>query len=76
MERQLFEWENWDEVDVAFLQFYQCKLIVDIGPYKKGDMLSCIAINYQDGVLEVYSDDGEAIYRQKLILSLGETVKI
>lgn len=74
MERQLFEWKNWDQLDVAALQFYDCTLKVDIGGgYKKGDSVKSIVVDFNEGFLAIYDDEGKEVYKAKLKMSLEPT---
>lgn len=53
MEKQLFDWENWDTVDTMVFQFYNCVLKKDIGSHKVNDPIDYIVVNYEDGYLEI-----------------------
>jgi hypothetical protein len=57
MERQLFDWETWDEVEYGFNQYYNCTLKVPIGLLSRGDLVDAIAVDFNRGILEVYSDN-------------------
>ncbi len=76
MEEQLFSWEEGEFTGEESIQYYNCTLKVDIGLHKAGDLLYCIELYYGGGVLRIWNKEGNAIHQQKLILSLGETVKI
>ena len=36
MEKQFFDWEEWDQYDILWLEFFACTLKVDMGPFKAG----------------------------------------
>jgi hypothetical protein len=70
MEGQLFTWEEWDMMDTMVLCFYDCELKVDIGPYKAGEKLECIWMDYGEGELTTYDDKGHVSCRCKMSLKL------
>lgn len=35
MEKQLFDWKDWDEMDFLVVEFYNCTFNTDVGKYKK-----------------------------------------
>lgn len=56
MDSQLFKWEGWDQHDTMCFGFSKIKLLVDIGNHKVGDELPYANIDYEKGVLELYTD--------------------
>lgn len=68
MEKQLFDWDGWDEADTAHLQFYGVKLKVDIGEFKAGEEFDVATINFQTGDFQLIRD--ESIWEFKLKLCL------
>ncbi len=56
MEKQLFDWEEYDENDTADFMFYKVTLKQDIGLYKKGTQLNYVLFNYQTGILTINDD--------------------
>lgn len=53
------EWTGWDELDVMANIFYDAPLLIDIGPYKAGDVLSWISFDFQRCIVEVPSKENE-----------------
>ena len=51
MEKEIFEWEEWDEISYATLQFYNCTIIKDFGPLKKEKQFETITIDFDAGLL-------------------------
>jgi hypothetical protein len=47
MEKQLFDWESWDQSDTMLFLYYNVTL-----KYKA-------AVDYENGVLELYPDETE-----------------
>jgi hypothetical protein len=71
MEKQLFDWNGWDIQDTMAFTFYNCVLKVDIGPYKAGEVVKSVDLDYGEGQLHIYDDDGNTVYECKLTLKLG-----
>lgn len=49
MEKQLFDWKDWDEMDFLVVEFYNS----DVGKYKKGDKVSSILMDYSNGIIKI-----------------------
>ena len=49
MEKQVFDWEDYDEVDTAVFNFYDCTLKAQIGKYVVGSIFSSICVNFDEG---------------------------
>ncbi len=59
--KQLFSLQRWDEMDTMSFQFYDCVLKVGIGDYSAGTKVSGIFMDYENGVMDFYNDDGDAV---------------
>jgi len=70
MEKQLFDWVQYDELTNNTIIFYDCKLKVPIGDFKIDDFVSSICINYEEGILMLYDVTGEEISKHKLLLKI------
>ncbi len=75
LERQLFSWENWDELGTAHFMFYKCVLVKTIGPHVAGSMISTIAVNYEKSLIVLYDKSGHEIYTARLLVLVGEAVR-
>ncbi len=64
MEKQLFNWEEFDIVSDASYMFYKCTLKQNIGTYKIGDEFDCIIVDYEKGKLTI---SGE-VFKLKLVI--------
>lgn len=53
MERTLFDWCGWDELDSGTLQFTGCTLKVPIGRFNIGELVPVIVISFEAGVLQL-----------------------
>ncbi len=56
MEKQIFDWGDFNVVDDGHYIFYNCTLKQDIGKYKKGEKWDYISINYETGELTINND--------------------
>lgn len=69
MEKQLFTWSGWDECDGFSWQFYDCQLIVPIGPHPVGARFDCIYLDYENSVLRLFQ--GSSFDEYRLTLGIG-----
>lgn len=60
-----FTWESWDIVETTAMQFYRVEWEEDFGIFKKGDKHDCMSVSYGEGMIEVWSDDGNVIAKQQ-----------
>lgn len=54
-------WGGWDEIDILFFSFYNVTFTDNFGVFKKGDTYSSVSVNYQEGVIEAYNEDGTEV---------------
>jgi hypothetical protein len=64
MEKELFDWSNWAQLDIRYFVYYDCILKQAIGKYNKGDSISDIIIDYGKGELTIDSN----IFKMKLTI--------
>lgn len=59
----LEEWKGWDELDIMACTYYNAKLSIDLGPYKKGDTLPWVSVDLQRCFVEIPepNDDSKTI---------------
>lgn len=55
------QWEGWDEIDILLFSFYNVTFTDDFGVFKKGDTYSSVSVNYQEGVIEAYNEEGTEV---------------
>ena len=60
MERELFDYDNWDNIDDFNKVFYGCVLKQDIGVYRAGEKFDSICVNYENGEMSFWIGDDEA----------------
>lgn len=56
MEKQLFDWGNWREINFLVIEFDDCTFNTDVLKYKKGDKVSNILMDYSNGIIRIYED--------------------
>lgn len=73
----LFDWKNWDMVTDDILTFHRCELKVPIGPFKAGEVVETILIDFEHGYIQLYNDPectgirgNDLIHEQKVRLAL------
>jgi hypothetical protein len=62
MERELFDWEDWEPAEAEgnwAILFYNVVLKKDIGKYPSGTRLNAAMIEFQQGTLELYENTNE-----------------
>lgn len=75
MEKELFEWDNWDSDIFAFI-FYNCRLKVAIGEYPVGTFFDSARLDFENGKLGFYDVNAvEPMAEFSLKLVVGEKVK-
>lgn len=62
------EWKGWDEQGVLQHSYYDVTFLKTFGVFKKGNKFSCIFIDYGNGIIEAYNEDGtEVVKTQKFV---------
>ena len=70
MEKQLFDWSEWEELNFLSLYFYGCTFITDVGKYKKGDKVSGVCMDYAKGIIIIDEDaDTQVTYKLSFLIS-------
>lgn len=57
MEKKYFTFEGWDQHDTMVFGFTKCTLVASLGPYKAGDIVEYVGLDYAKGVIEVWATD-------------------
>lgn len=50
---------NWQDFGVC--EYYDCQLKRSFGNYEKGDLIPCIIINYDEGLMTFCDSDDKAL---------------
>ena len=66
-----FKWKDWDEQDVLFNSYYDVEFTEDFGSIKSGEKFSSIAVNYGEGWIEAYSEDGLEVLKRQNFKSIA-----
>ena len=66
MEKQWFDWEDWDQIDMMVFGFHNCVLKTQIGPFYMGMVIPYVEINYEEGKIVLYNIDGEIMFEAKM----------
>lgn len=61
MEKELFDWESWDDMGEFMLVFYKVKLKRKIGKFEEGTEFDSAFIDFQKGILELQNEDKDKI---------------
>lgn len=70
MERALFDWCGWDELDPGVMQFTGCTLEIPIGQFKAGELVPVIVIKSETGIIQLIAKDGTLISEHNIRLVL------
>jgi len=69
MEKELFNWSEYDSTDDNCFIFYKCILKQDIGKHKKGHLIETIMVDYEKGELVIQIDSSnEEKFKMKLVI--------
>ena len=52
-----FSWESWDQQDTMIFTFYKIEWSEDFGPFKSGDVLSFMDVDYEHGIIQWQTDE-------------------
>lgn len=75
LERQLFNWDGWDQVDTMDLQFYNVELKVPIGSFEVGHKFAIAIVSGSTSTLQLWEDDEGKVYHEfELKLSVGNLI--
>ncbi len=55
-----FSWDGFDIQDTAHFSFYNAEMKEDFGTIKAGQTFKSIDVDFQNGKIEVFSEDGES----------------
>lgn len=77
MEKEFFEYEDWDPLDTLVLCFYNCILLKQIGIFPPGTYVASITMDYEKGYISIYKniEDSDTEYKYKLKLSIGDELE-
>jgi hypothetical protein len=75
IERQLFDWDGWDQVDTFALQFYNVVLKVPIGEFEVGHKFENAVFCGETSALQLLEDYDSDIYHEfELKISIGNKI--
>lgn len=60
-----FQWSGWDLQDALFHSYYDVEFTEDFGEFKAGEKYPSISIDYSNGLVEAYSDDGTEVVKKQ-----------
>lgn len=73
LESQLFYWENWDEMDVNCLQFYDVELVVPIGEFPVGHKFPTAFFDSANSIVAFYDENNKET-KFHLKISVGDQI--
>lgn len=56
-------WNAWDSIDTLFNNYYDIEFTEDFGKFKKGEKYKTISIDYANGRIEAYDEEGENVVK-------------
>ena len=66
MEKEYFDWDGWDQMEIMDFLFYNVKFVKDLGCFKKGEEFGSLILSYEKGIIEAYNkDETEVVKSQK-----------
>lgn len=57
----IFSHEEYDESDSFCFIFYSAKMLVDFGPFKAGETVDNLVVNFIDGTMTEDNDEGKIV---------------
>lgn len=55
-------WSNWEDLEPCLTQFYNVIFEDNFGSINTGDCFDSVAVNYWEGWLEAYGDEGIVLH--------------
>ncbi len=68
-----FEFESWDQQDTTEFTFYDCTVLHPFGPFKKGQAIDAIDVNFNSGTIqavEVYDTKQKVLFCGYLVMNI------
>jgi hypothetical protein len=59
-----FQWEGWDSIDSLMNNYYGVEFLEDFGPFKAGEKLSSLSVDYGNGIIEAYNEAGTEVVKR------------
>lgn len=72
MEKELFDWSAYDELDTLVMGFYDCTLKQELGGFPPGHKFSMIELNFRDGALSLFENEDDSPINLQLELKVKE----
>lgn len=76
LEKQIFSWNGWDEVDAGILQFYNVELSIPVGEFPVGEKFDCAVFSNLNSELVLIKNDenGSLIneYKYSIIINIQD----
>jgi hypothetical protein len=70
MEKALFDWDGFDQIDTFVFLFMDCVPKVQLGPFVAGQMVNSISIDFEKGEIHIYDGKEEPSWSGKVGLVL------
>jgi len=71
MEKDIFEWVDWNQSGDFYITYYNCSFKKDFGPYLKNELVHSIVISYDEGYMSVLRNNNEGTDPVVLNLTLA-----
>jgi len=59
------KWKSWDEFDILANFYFDVTFTNDFGNFKKGENFRSMLVDYQNGLVEGYSEDGKEVMKSQ-----------
>jgi hypothetical protein len=66
----LVEFEDWHDGDATFILVGPATFRRDFGPWKKGEVVDTLSLDYSRGVLEEHNERGDLVRRVAVCLAI------
>ena len=70
MERQLFSWKTWVDLDFLTCAYSDCTVVKAFGPFAVGDKLSEVIVDFDTGHIDVSLGSEQEPWSGKLTLTV------
>lgn len=64
------KWSEWDECDRLCNIYYNVTFLENFGIFKKDDKYSSICLDYANGIIQAYNEDGSKIIKSQNFVAM------
>lgn len=72
MENQLFDSQERQDIGDTESLFFYCTIVKPFGPFKPGDSVFGIAMDFEEAEIEVFDENDKTLYTGKIVINIED----